>query len=387
MRLKTSTEIILKFQIFTLIIIFLILFILNAFYFKLWIWGFKKKSEEIINAYKTCNMPFCNINRKKHKIFLERWRWMNWNIVDKSWCFDYIWTNICLQNSIFENIYKVEDNYFYFYKEGIVFDITNFVEFQIQLLKISLYIIIFYIIVSYFVWYLFLQKVYKKIFKATKELEQNNYINLKEYNLAENDELKELFETINNQIDSINSFNKYLSHELKTPLMNISSTFDLLYEKYKDEKFKKIKNQIFYIKDIIDTLNKLILIENKKLNIDYEKINICYIVKKYYENIYCEEIIIKTNKELMDIVIKNLIDNAKKHWIQSINIQITEKYLKIENKTDKQLNIEKLTEKFYKQSENWLWLWLYLVDKITKILGYKLFLKQEWDNFIVYINF
>ena len=386
MRIKTSTQIILKFQIFTVSIFFLLIFLLNAFYFKIAIWWFEKRGDDILRSFKTCNMPFCQKHHLMKKMALDRWKWINWNSIE-NWCFDYVWTKMCLKNSLFQNIYKVEDKYFLVHKKKIVFDITDFIEFQLYFIKISLYILIFYTILSYFVWYLFLQKVYKKIFKASKELEQNNYINLEKYKLADNDELKILFKTINNQIDSINSFNKYLSHELKTPLMNMSSTLDLLYEKYKDEKLKKVKQQIFYIKNIIDSLNKLILIENKKIKITYEDINICDIVKKYYNKINCNETMVKTNKELIEIIIKNLIDNANKYTTSPIKIRLTDKYLEISNKTDKKLNIEKLTEKFYKQSNNWLWLWLYFVDKITKLLNYKLFIKQEWYNFIVKIEF
>jgi len=386
MKLKTSTQIILKFQIFTVGILFFILFLLNSFYFKLWLWWFEKRWDDILRVPKTCNMPFCNIHNWMHKMFLERWKWINWNIITK-WCFDYVWTNRCLKNDVFQNIYKIDDNYFFAYKNKVVFNITDFIQFQLYLIKISLFILILYAIASYFVWYLFLQKVYKKIFKASKELEENNYINLEEYNLADNDELKILFETINKQIDSIGSFNKYLSHELKTPLMSMSSALDLLSEKYKDDKLQKVKKQIFYIKDIIDTLNKLILIENKKIKINYEDIDLCEIIKKYYKDISCNKTIIKTNKELMGIIVKNLIDNAKKYAIWDINIEITDKYLEISNKTDKKLNVEKLTEKFYKQSNNWLWLWLYLVDKIVKLLNYRLFVKQKWENFNVKIVF
>lgn len=386
MKLKTSTQIILKFQIFTVSILTFILFLLNTFYFEIWLWGFKRKWDDILRKSKDCNMPFCNMHDKRHKMFLEKWKWINWNII-KNWCFNYLWENVCLENRLFQNIYKEDDNYFFVHKNKVVFDITDFIEFQIDLLELSLFILIFYGIISYFVWYLFLQTVYKKLFKASKELEENNYINLENYNLADKDELNILFKTINKQIDSISSFNKYLSHELKTPLMNMSSTIELLYEKYKDEKLQKIKEQIFYIKDIIDTLNKLILIENKKLKINFKEIDLCKLIKKYYENIQCNKTIINTNEELMDIVIKNLIDNAKKYAIWDINIEITENHLQISNKTDKKLNIEKLTQKFYKQSNNWLWLWLYLVDKIVKLLNYKLSLEQEWNIFIVRIDF
>jgi len=75
---------------------------------------------------------------------------------------------------------------------------------------------------------LFLKTIYWKIFEAIKDLKAKNYIQIDKMNLDKEDELNILFRTINNQIDTISSFNKYLSHELKTPLMRMLSNLDIL---------------------------------------------------------------------------------------------------------------------------------------------------------------
>lgn len=446
MKLKTSTKIIFKFQIFTIFIFLISLIFINMAYFWISLEDYKMFYDDDHESNYNANNVAYNISespmqdmalkqasdlpeieatannaKSSFRIMSDNWtwkiedsldipsvysdeilpldgKWKYWNHIEDN-CF-YIkkeW-KLCLSDShiFFQNIYKFDDQYFYVQKMSswsIAIRFSETMNFHINLLKISIGIFIFYVFISYFFWYIFLKSIYSKVFKAVNELKENNYINLKTYKLSEKDELKILFETINEQIDSISSFNKYLSHELKTPLMNISSSIDLLNIKYKDPKLLKMKEHIFYMKDIIDTLNKLILLENKKIPIHFDDINICALVKDYAEKIdlkvnidsYAENI--KTSKELFSIILKNLLDNAKKYSKSTPSIELTNKYIKFSNKTDKKLDLEKLTQKFFKQSNNWMGIWLYLVEKIANLLNYRLKIYQEKDIFIIEIFF
>ena len=174
-------------------------------------------------------------------------------------------------------------------------------------------------------------------------------------NLPKDDELKILFETINKQIENISAFNKYLSHELKTPLMSIMSQLDVLSIKYKDENIAQLKDKILFIKNIIDSLNYLLLIETKKYKIQYNDFDICEFIKNYCQKIklnvqiICNYNTIKTSKELFSLVLKNLLENMKKYSLKDPQITITDKFISFENKSTQIKNIEKLTEKFYKE--------------------------------------
>ena len=250
-----------------------------------------------------------------------------------------------------------------------------------------------YLIFSYPIWKIFLKTIYKKVFKAVKDLKEKNYINVRWMNLIKNDEFKILFDTINKQIDIISSFNKYVSHEIKTPLMNISSSLDLLKLKYTDNSIDRAKENIQQIKSILDTLNMLILIENKNFNIEEKKLDICKLISRISDNLKidynldCETKSIVTNQDLIQILISNLLINAKKYSLGKVNIEVNNKFLKISNKSDEIKNIGKLTDKFYKEWNDGLWLGLFLVKKITKILKYKLeILYKEW-KFITKIKF
>ncbi len=375
--MKTSTKVILKFQLFTSIILFIILFLVNILFF-----------ESSVSQYneKIIKMGGMMMNMNFHQWEMEDWRLLKDN------CFTRYQQKYCLTNAN-KNIfwfYHIKDKFFYI-KNNVVIDITNFLTFQKLFIKTSIFILLFYLLFSYFIWKLFLKTIYKKIFQAIWNLEKENYINIKSMKLSNDDELKILFETINNQIDSISSFNKYLSHELKTPLMNISSSLDILALKYDDEKFSQLKKEVFNIKNIIDILNKLIVIENKKLKLEKIDINICDKIKKIANsinleyNIRCDINNILVNDELFNVLINNLLINAKKYAKWDIKIILTDNFLEISNKSDKIQNLEKLTKKFYKEWDKWMWIGLYLVNKICDILWYKLLISQD-ENLIFKIK-
>lgn len=373
--MKTSTKVVIKFQLFTATILFIVLFLVNLLFFQAGISQYDEKITKIEKNIKHMNLHW--------------WKMRNWQIVKDS-CFSMYGEKYCL-NQAKQNIfwvYHIEDKFFYT-KNKVVFDITDFFEFQRIFMKISISIFLFYILISYFIWRLFLNSIYKKIFKAVNDLYEKNYIDIDSMYLSKDDELKILFETINNQIESISSFNKYLSHELKTPLMNISSSLDLLSLKYNDDKFTQVKNEIYNIKNIIDTLNKLILIENKNLKLEKEKIDICKFVNEFSQkldlkvSIDCKNNYINTNKEMFSIVVKNILENIKKYSKWENKVFIYENEIVFQNKSNDIQNLDKLTEKFYKEWTG-LGLGLYLVKKVSYLLSCEL--KISYKNGIFQIK-
>ncbi len=378
-QMKTSTKVILKFQLFTSIILFIVLFLVNLLFFEASVSQYNKKIVKIKNMI--TNMNFHQWKIKNCQIAKN-----NYHVTENN-CFTMYQKKYYLTNAN-KNIlwfYHI-DNKFFYLKNNIVINITDFFTFQKLFIKISIFILLSYLLFSYFIWKLFLKTIYKKIFTAIEDLGKKNYIEIDSMNLSKEDELKILFETINKQIDSISSFNKYISHELKTPLMNISSSLDVLSLKYNNEKFNQLKNEVYNIKNIIDTLNKLIFIENKNLKLETEKIDICLFIKDFLQQINlnldidCKNNYINTNKEMFSIVIKNILENMKKYSKWENKVFIYDNKLIFQNKTANIKNPHKLTEKFYKEW-TWLWLGLYLVKNITDLLNYKLKISYKDELF------
>ena len=185
--------------------------------------------------------------------------------------------------------------------------------------------------------------------------------------------------------------------------MNIISNLDMM--KLVEEKEKKIKKKnikkknkktkknILQIKKIIDALNNLILIETKNFKVEKDEVNVYEIFDTYAKEIWINYEIkyevtnILTNKDLFEIVVKNILDNAKKYNQWKVEVYIWKKLIQVINPSKYIKNISKLTDRFYKESNNWLWIWLYLVKKIVRILWYKLCIDYNNWKFVVEIKF
>jgi Signal transduction histidine kinase len=121
------------------------------------------------------------------------------------------------------------------------------------------------------------------------------------------------------------------SHELKTPLSIIKSVLDIAIEKESDEamlKFlKKAKNATESMEELINDMLTLSFVESMEDNIKLEDyVDIKSLIQEnlemfqpYVKNksitIYTdiEPVSIRTNKKLLNIILKNLIDNAIKY--------------------------------------------------------------------------
>ncbi len=140
------------------------------------------------------------------------------------------------------------------------------------------------------------------------------------------------------------------SHELKTPLSVVKSVLDMVLEKEADEaliKFlKKAKNASESMEELINDMLTLSFVESMEENIKFEDyIDIKSLIQEILDMfghsiskkeislfLDAESINIQTNKKLLHIVLKNLIDNAIKYNKQN-------GYIKIIAKRDDKLKI------------------------------------------------
>ena len=405
--LRTSTKTSIKFTIFTTVLLLFFWFIVNLFYFSQWYQQSKARLEE-------------------RNSFFTIWMWLDYNwlikkmpidnvLIDDELALEIINSKIFFNISYVNNQYviysEIDDNLFY---TDVSYEIYN----QLTLLLINLYIILIFILFSYIASIYFVKYAFKNLnilVSKTKDLDLNNLpwnINIK---WPDDDEIKILADTINKSINKINKqaislkdFISNASHELKTPLMEMSTQIDL--SNIEEEYYNNIKNSLNNMNNIIDNLlllsklqawdeykrdnvnlNDIIKSVSSRISNIYSEKNINLIV-----NLDCDNVVfLSTNSYLFEILFKNILENAFKYTDNNwkILVTLTSNYFSVEDNGIwiDNLKSERIRESFYqidtsKNDSLSFWLWLYIVSKIVKLLWFKISLNSElwkWTKFTV----
>jgi len=308
-------------------------------------------------------------------------------------------------------------------------ELNNFEKsFYEKLIFLNLFLIIFSFLVSYLITKYSLadlEKLTKYLnnynFKTKNKLLKNNY---------KNTEIGQLTESVNNFIkqnneilESQKNFIQDVSHELKTPLMQIESNIELIEDKpplaplweggrnsfYR--RLEQIKNSLKDINNIVSNLWFILRWEEVLKN--KENINIYeYFEKliKNYENLAKRknikfkiiknyDLVLENNTYYLDRLFWNLISNAiaynkGNNEIQIIidknKIEIIDQWIWIEKR-----ELEKIFSRFYRNKnstlyyDSWNWLWLVIVKKIINMFGWEIKVESEiWKGtkFIIKIK-
>ena len=203
-------------------------------------------------------------------------------------------------------------------------------------------------------------------------------------------------EVSNNQKDEIISA---ISHEFKNPIAVINGYSQTLLN---DDKLPKGLRRKFLFKihkngvkltTLIDTLRLAIKLDDNKQKLNFKDINIYKLVNEIVEDIkdsydreikvFGENIIIKADKVLLGIAVRNLIENGIKYSEDDILVMITNNYISVVDKGIgiSKNEIDKITDKFYRVANNtWnnsLGLGLSIVNNIVKTHNFKLEIKSE----------
>jgi len=216
------------------------------------------------------------------------------------------------------------------------------------------------------------------------------------------DELKEENKRLKKEIKKLKLQNSFkddlisaISHEFKNPISIINGYIETIISsnlpKELEIKFlKKIHSNTLRLTELIDRLYLLTKIENQKIKIQKEVFRFDISIKKVVNNFDEKRIKlnlipmkIKADKNLIEIVIYNLIANALKYSKNEVIINLNEKYFEVIDKgigIDKKY-LEKIKQKFFRIAKNdWdnsLGLGLYIVEKILKFHNTHLQIESE----------
>lgn len=254
-------------------------------------------------------------------------------------------------------------------------------------LKISIFLFIFAIFITYAIQYLNHNSIinlrwqwYNKYFIFPI---LSVFIYIVAYLLA-----KITIKPIEENNKKLKEYNHNLAHEIKTPLAVVKSNLELLELWYDKSLVASSIEEINSMRDITDNL--LFLSENTTLK-DNEKVSFLEIIQGLEININLDvkkDFIINGNKVLIERLITNLVENAKKYKNSNSKIQIfmDKNTFKISNKIKKSIVLEDtsvLFDTFYKldNSRNtvWFWLGLSIVKKICDLHNLEVNIKvNDW---------
>lgn len=309
------------------------------------------------------------------------------------------------KNEIFKwyGISKLWTSYFYYQNVNnmvIVRDITTNIQAQKNLLFISIYLLVFFGILSYILSIYFVKTSFTKLNDLIEYVKWLNLNNLdKKFDIIgrEDDEINILASKINTMTDRISKqtlalkdFISNASHELKTPLMSISSEIDysLKAKKYK-EWMENIKSEIWNFSNLLDELVLISKLDSgtelTKIDKDVSQVVVSVsnmIEKKYKEkwlklDMKLDKVEKKVHNSSFEIIAKNLIENAFKYtekWKVSITLNKNEFVVKDTWIGINEENLEKIWDRFWQEDSSKtdttsFGLWLYLV---------KLLVEQHW---------
>jgi len=269
---------------------------------------------------------------------------------------------------------KIEDRVFYFLKVNprliVGRDMTPVAVFLEDIKLRFVFIYILALLLTSFLTYLTTRNSMKHLKNFVSELEniKGNDLGFRFLKPNTNDEIDELVEKFNELMDRVEKnyklqeeFVSNVSHELKTPISNLIGYSEMLKRwGYKDksileESVNSIRDTAYKMKELIE--NMLLLSKNFKL--ETEKIELRPLVKKIAqqkEKQYGQKIeisgngTITANKEALEMIISNLLNNAIFHGKPPYEIKLSENKIEIIDHGSgiSKEEQEKIFERFYK---------------------------------------
>lgn len=337
-------------------------------------------------------------NDKKLKSEYKKWFNYYKNYEELAYRWDYRWYNIIIWKNI-TDIYKIQSTF------------LNLI------LVINLIVIFLVFILTYFLSKTLLKPL-SNISKHITEYDLNKpkKIFKNDYWTSEIwvyiDSTNNFLTKISNIFSSQKDFIQDVSHELKTPLMQIESSIEIIENKITDEKIldklSNIKSTVWKINSIISNLSFLLRWE--EWNLVREKVKIWDFLDKFIidysdlansKNILIKLEILKdfeiiSNKYYLERLFSNLIMNSiyYNNWNNELKIIVNKSLVEIIDKWIwiKQEDLEKIYNRFYRNTESWIynknwnWLWLSIVKKVCDIFNWEIKITSKvwiWSHFTI----
>ncbi|WP_461829370.1 sensor histidine kinase [Aquifex sp.] len=188
-------------------------------------------------------------------------------------------------------------------------------------------------------------------------------------------------------IELITEVARDISHDMNTPLTSLVLNLSILKKKSDEQAIKRMEmaiNQLKYLRENLSKFQEKTILRREEVNIkDILEASLRDISKLYPDitlKVQAENVKILADRNAVKRIIDNLVVNAFKHNIKNgeVNIILTKEGLIIENTSKPIKNINKIFERFYKESQRGTGLGLAVVKQLVDELNWKI--KAEYKN-------
>lgn len=401
--LKTSTQISLKFTLFTMLQVLLFSLLANGIFFQN---RYNKQQGQIPpwpNPMMMQKMVLGKNRMQEAEIFA---------INSPEW-------QTLLQLHRRKDIAKVDDMYFMYKKSWnnlIVTNVTPHMIVQKNLIRISIYLMILFWAIAYILSRFFVKSSLKKLNGLLWFLDHLHIDNLNEkieITGHPDDEINrvsekfnEAFEKIHKQTLSLKDFVTNASHELKTPLMSMSTEIDYAMKtKGYEHGLQNIKTQLKDMNNLLETLvtiSRLEALESlSKEQTDVSDLTetVVYDIQKIQQEKKIaltthiqKNVSKKVHKNSRNIIIKNILENSYKFtpegWIIDLTLDAKKLVIKDTGKGIAEKDLDRIWERFRQADQSKtdtksFGLWLYLVKLLVEKHGRKITMSSKIGKWTV----
>ncbi len=185
-------------------------------------------------------------------------------------------------------------------------------------------------------------------------------------------------------------------HDLNTPIMTLLVNLKILRKKYTDEEIERAMIALHQLESLKENLRPL----REKAELKLERIDLKGVIegitgsmiRAYPDKLvemHLKSTVVRADRLALERIVTNLLENAFKHSKGKgpVTIRLEEDDLLVENPSEKIKNEDRLTQRYYRESQRGLGLGLAIVKKLCDELGWKLELSYRDGKFIAKINF
>lgn len=287
-------------------------------------------------------------------------------------------------------------------------------EYWLSVLMVVAWIFVFMLITIVFFGEMIARNLYMPFYSLLEQMKRfdvrkGEQIQVINTNTTELDELNKLFTQMADksiqQYKLLKEFTENLSHELQTPLANLKGKIELLLNTDLNQEQMQTLSVMYDELNRMSTLNRslVLLMSLEDHEVAPQQVNFSEALKEtilQYEDIIemggktlsvsiQDNIYIRINPMLLQIVLSNLINNASRHNIENgiVEITLTSTFLEIKNTGNpNSLTNENIFNRFKKgtSGSSSLGIGLALVKKIVDVYGYRITYKTQ-NNLHIFI--